>query len=136
MAAPAQAITHGTAQTLIAISNEPSVTPEVMVAEISKKFDRDSVQTKNTSQAVVYEVMVNPRVVISFTGQLALDSGLGNEGPGEAVATVANFAATDRDFDPATGKHILENIEDSTKNLDRSPNTKFDIRHQPHIVTA
>lgn len=134
MSAPAEAITHGTAQTYLGISDEPAVTPTVKVAKVSKKFDRDSVKTQNINQAVVYEVEVNPRMVISFEGQVNADTGLANEGPGEAVATVANFAAAERDMDFAVGKHILENIEDSVENLNRAPMTKFDIRHQPHIA--
>lgn len=134
MAAPNQEIVHGTAQTYLGITDEPTVTPTVKVSKVSKKYDRDSVQTKNISQAVVYEVEVNPRLVISFEGQLNTDTGLANEGPGEAVATVSNFAAIERDMDYATGKHILENIEDSVENLNRAPMTKFDIRHQPHIA--
>lgn len=134
MAAPSEAITHGTAQTYLGISDEPAVSPTVKVSKVSKKYDRDSVQTKNINQAVVYEVMVNPRLVISFEGQINADSGLANEGPGEAVSTVANFAAAERDMDYSVGKHILENIEDSVENLNRAPMTKFDIRHQPHIA--
>lgn len=134
MAAPAETITHGTAQTYKGISDEPASSPTIKVAEISKKFDRDNVQTKNTNGTTVYEVENNPRMVISFKGQINATTGLAAAGPGSAVATVANFAANERTFDQAVGIHILENINDDTKNLDRTPNTSFDIRHQPHIV--
>lgn len=134
MAAPSEVITHGTAQALNAITNEPTVTPTVKVAEISKKGERNLIETKNVNEAVVYVAAVTPKLTISFKGQLALDSGLGDEGPGVAISTVSNFAAVDRDFDPSVGKHILNNTEDSTKNLDTAANTSFDIIHYPHIA--
>jgi hypothetical protein len=134
MSAPAETIVHGTAQTYLGISDEPASSPTIKVAELARKYDRNSVQTENTNGTVVYEVQNKPKTVLSFTGQLNASTGLAAAAPGSAVATVANFAATARTDDPSVGIFILENIEDSTKNMERAAHTKFDIRHQPHIA--
>lgn len=134
MAAIAETVAHGTPQALLGISDEPASSPTVKVAELTNKFTRDNVPTKNTNGTTVYEVENDPKFIQSFTGQLNASSGLAVAGPGTAVATVANFASTTRTFDSAVGVHILENIEDSVKNLDRAPNTKFDIRSMQHIA--
>lgn len=134
MAAPSEVIAHGTSQTLLAISDEPAVTPTVKVAELDKKYASTPVATKNINGTTVYEVETDRHVVLSYKGQVNADTGLAAQAPGSAVTTVANFAATDRTFDPAVGIFVLENITDSTKNLDRAPNTSFDIRHLQFVV--
>lgn len=134
MAAPAETLAHGTPQALLGISDEPSSTPTVKVMKLARKYTSGSVQTKNTNGSVVYEVNNDFKFVLSFEGQRSLASGLAVQAPGSAVTSLANFAAADRTFDNSVGVLILENIEDSLENFNRAANTKFDVRHQPHIA--
>jgi hypothetical protein len=129
MAAPAETVTHGTAQTYLGISDEPASSPTVKVSELEKTYSSDLVETKNINTSTVYAVETNRGVELSYKGQLNADTGLANAAPGSAVATVANFGAVERTFDYAVGIFVLRDIVDSIKNLDRSPNTSFKIKH-------
>jgi hypothetical protein len=134
MAAPAKTITHGTAPTLVGISDEPASSSTVKVTKLSHKFDCESTETRDTDGAVVHWVDHSFVLNMSFEGQLALDSGLGNQAPGSAVATLASFAAANRTFDPGFGIMAIYDIEDSTENFNRAPLTKFTVRHHPNAA--
>jgi hypothetical protein len=134
MAAPAETIVHGTASTLVGLSNEPAVTPTVKVTKISHKFDCESTETRNTNGTVTHWVDHSFKLDIGFEGQIALNSGLGDQAPGSAVSSLASFAAANRTFDPAFGLMAIYDIEDSTENMNSAPMTKFTIRHMPNAA--
>lgn len=134
MAAPTELITHGTAQSYYDLDDEPSNTPVIKVGELAYKFDRDMTASKNVNGTTVFEAHSDPRLVISFTGQINATAGLAAQGPGSEVSALANFAATFRTMDYAVGTMIMENIEDSVKHLERGvASTKFDVRYMPYI---
>ncbi len=134
MSAPAETLPHGTAQSVLGISDEPASTPTVKVTQLSRKYGSERTDTKNTNGSIVYAVNHTFMYTLSFKGQRALASGLAVQAPGSTVATLANFATTDRTFDPAVGSMILENIEDSLENFNRAANTSFDVVHLPHCT--
>lgn len=136
MAAPAEVLSHGTAQSVLGISDEPASTPTVKVEKLSRKASRDEVQVKNTNGVVVRVKRPNPILTFSFEGQIALASGLAAQCPGSAVTSLANLAADYRTFDEAAGTLILGDTEDSLENLNDAPATKFDVVHFPYVVTA
>ena len=136
MAAPSEVLSHGTASSVLTISDEPASTPTVKVTKLSRKASRDEVLVKNTNQVVVRVKRPNPVLTFSFEGQIALASGLAAQCPGSVVSSLANLAADFRTFDEAVGTLILGDTEDSLENLNDAPETKFDVVHYPHVAAA
>lgn len=136
MAAPQEVLSHGTAQTVLTISDEPASSSTVKVEKLSRKSTRDKIEVKNTNQCVVRTRYCNPTLRLSFEGQIALASGLAVQAPGSAVSSLASFAADYRTFDEATGILVLEDPEDSLENLNDAPMTKFDVVQHPGVVSA
>ena len=133
MPAPTEVLTAGTAA-LYVVSHEPAATPTIKVDNLSKKSSREVVEIANVNRSTVRVKRLNPKLVFSFEGEVALSSGLGTEGPGETVATLANFAATYRDFDNAVGTLVLGDFDDKQGFIEDRPMTSFDVTHYSFVV--
>ncbi len=132
MAAPTEVLTTGTAS-LFVVSHEPAITSTVKVDEITFKSARNRVEIQNVNQTVVRVKRTNPILTISFSGERTLTSGLAVEGPGEVIASLANFGASYRDFDNTVGELILGDPEDKVGFIEDRPMTSFDITHYPYV---
>ena len=109
MAAPTAVLTHGTA---IDIVNEPVSSSVIQSESFTFTSNRDERQSKLYNGAVGFIQKRNPHAKLVLTGFI-LGNGIAIQEAGTQISALANFASTKHGCDPAVGKIILDDAEDS-----------------------
>lgn len=135
MSAPAEIIVQG-ATPLLSIVDEPTGSPTIKIAKLTRKPMRDKDPVVNTNKTILRMKYLNPRLEMDFEGQLNALSGLAVQDFGTKCSAVANFTAAYRGYDPSVGTIVLEDPDDSLENINDAPTTKGKWVHYPYVITA
>lgn len=125
-------INHGTWATFTTLVDEPNL----LVRSLKRKFARDKTFKKGAAtKSDERGRYTNPTATFTMDVDVQAQSGLGSLGVGQAVAGgLANFDAIWREHDPADGKLILDDVEDSADISEDEPLTSsLTIIHKPFI---
>lgn len=107
------------------------------VTSVNTSFSRDFTEYENDEFATNAVSARNPKAQIDLEGEIITQTGLADLHPGVSLDsisyTLANFAATNRGFDPSDGCIYLESADDSANEND-PPTTQMTFQHRPFIV--
>ena len=124
-------ITHGSIPGDNGIVDEPNL----LVSSVNFTPAREKKVYKSASGCTAHLRYGDPTMAIAVDGFVLTKSGLADQEPGTVVASLANYAAPRRGFDPTEGILVLEDPSDEHSN-DEIEKNKFTVMHYPHVVVA
>ena len=129
MAAPVARIVHGNLPATVELLDEP----DMLVDTYNFSVAREEKQYKGaTSRGVEGLEYTNPIGTHSFSGRVSERTGLCDQHPGTAVASLLNFAAIRCGMDPAIGMLIYKDPS-FTENLNDPEAISFTVMHFPFV---
>jgi len=128
MAAPVAELECGTIPAGTVVAEDGSV----RVTSISQQFTRTKTEFFDDNEGVNGVRFRNPISTIEMEAEIIsrVANSLGAAHPGTEIASLNNFAAEVRGFDPAVGCIVFEEATDESTNTE-APTTSMNFTHYP-----
>ena len=88
---------------------------------------------RNANKSTIFHRGVDPMVEITAAGRISGTTRVTFAAfhPGTTITALSNYATTIRGFNPASGKIIFQDVEDTLNNVDTTPTFSFSAMHYP-----
>ena len=105
----------------------------ILLDTFTMAFKRTYETKRDANKSTIFHRGVDPMVEITAAGRISgtTRGTFAAQHPGTTITALSNYATTIRGFNPASGKIIFQDVEDTLNNVDSTPTMSMTIKHYP-----